>query len=226
MNNYLKSAPPSPWIWLGIPFLIIAMMIGFELTLTGHDLSAMYSENGPLELLQFGFMVLASFLAARLVFEADDKLMKLWALALFAGSIYIAGEEVSWGQWLVGWGTPEFWASFNDQNETNLHNTSAWFDQKPRLILFIGMVVGGLIIPALRRWKPSVLPQRYADFYPGDYMAVTTIGVLVPYTIQKIGEELYGVSFFERVSEIQEAYIYFFILLYISGLRKLKKSQA
>lgn len=224
MNKFVKSAPPSAWIWLGIPFALIAMMIGFELTLTGADLNAMYSENGPLELIQFAFVVLAAILAARLVFEAKDKLIKLWALALFAGSFYIAGEEVSWGQWILGWGTPEFWAIFNDQNETNLHNTSAWFDQKPRLILFIGMVVGGLIIPALRRWKPDVLPQRFADFYPGDYMAITTIGVLFPYTIQKIGEGFFGISFFERVSEIQEAYIYFFIFLYVYGLRKLVKS--
>lgn len=226
MNDFVKCAPPSPWIWVGVPVFIIAMMIGFELTLTGDDLKAMYSENGPLELLQFFFMVLATILAGRLVFEARDKLMKLWAVVLFAGSLYIAGEEVSWGQWLVGWGTPEFWTAFNDQGETNFHNTTSWLDQKPKLLLFIGMIVGGLIIPALRRWKPEILPARFAAFYPQDYIVVTAIGVLVPYTIQKIGEEFFGFSFFERVSEIQEAYKYFFILLYVFGLRKLVKSQA
>lgn len=224
MKIFVKSNAPSPLIWLGIPLALIGMMIGFELTLTGPKLDAMYSENGPLELIQFFFMILATILAGRLIFEAKDRLMKLWAVLLFAGSFYIVGEEVSWGQWLVGWGTPDFWAIFNDQNETNLHNTSAWFDQKPRLLLFIGIVVGGLVIPALRRIRPALLPQRFAQFYPQDHIAVTAIGVLVPYTIQKIGVTFFQFRFFERVSEIQEAYIYFFILLYIYDLRKLKES--
>jgi len=36
--------------------------------------------------------------------------------------VFAAGEEISWGQRIVGWGTPEFFAENNYQNETNLHN--------------------------------------------------------------------------------------------------------
>ena len=35
---------------------------------------------------------------------------------------FAAGEEISWGQRLFGWGTPDFFAEHNYQNETNLHN--------------------------------------------------------------------------------------------------------
>jgi hypothetical protein len=38
-----------------------------------------------------------------------------------------AGEEISWGQRLIGWQTPEWLASENAQGETNLHNL--WFLQ-------------------------------------------------------------------------------------------------
>jgi hypothetical protein len=37
------------------------------------------------------------------------------------------GEEISWGQRIFGWGTPEFLGELNAQNETNLHNL--WFSQ-------------------------------------------------------------------------------------------------
>ncbi|MCB9982820.1 MAG: hypothetical protein H6861_03965 [Rhodospirillales bacterium] len=51
----------------------------------------------------------------------------------------------------------------NDQNETNLHNISSRFDQKPRLILLVGVVVGGLIIPALQHFKSKRVPQIFAS---------------------------------------------------------------
>lgn len=43
--------------------------------------------------------------------------------------VLIAGEEISWGQWLFHWSTPEAIAAGNLQNETNLHNflpPNAW----------------------------------------------------------------------------------------------------
>jgi len=36
--------------------------------------------------------------------------------------VFASGEEISWGQRLFGWGTPEFFAEHNYQDETNLHN--------------------------------------------------------------------------------------------------------
>ena len=49
--------------------------------------------------------------------------------------LYIAGEEMSWGQHFFHWNTPEYWAEVNRQEETNLHNTYAIFEKTPRSIL-------------------------------------------------------------------------------------------
>ncbi|WP_084417817.1 hypothetical protein [Henriciella litoralis] len=35
---------------------------------------------------------------------------------------FVAGEEISWGQWIFHWETPEAMAAVNLQHETNLHN--------------------------------------------------------------------------------------------------------
>lgn len=226
MGIFVKSGETSPFLWLGIPIVLILMSIGIELSFTGETLRAMYTEGGPIEITQFVFMAAATILAAIRFFQLEDKYLKIWATLIFFGSLYIAGEEISWGQWLFYWDTPEFWAQVNDQQETNLHNTSAWLDQKPRLLMFIGIVIGGLLIPALRRWKPSALPTRFSALYPADHTFVTALGVLIPYAIQEVGEHFLKFRLFERVSEVQEMYIYFFILLYIFDLRKLKKSQA
>jgi hypothetical protein len=42
---------------------------------------------------------------------------------LAAGAaLFVAGEEISWGQRIFGWETPESLAELNRQGETNIHN--------------------------------------------------------------------------------------------------------
>jgi len=67
------------------------------------------------------------------------------------GCIYFGGEEASWGQHYFGWGTPEALAAVNAQQETNIHNIAGIFDQLPRNLLALGVLVGGLIVPITMR---------------------------------------------------------------------------
>lgn len=41
--------------------------------------------------------------------------------------VVVGGEEISWGQRIIGWETPEAISKLNRQNETNIHNLS-FFD--------------------------------------------------------------------------------------------------
>jgi hypothetical protein len=41
--------------------------------------------------------------------------------------IFAAAEEISWGQRIIGFETPEFIASVNEQNEANIHNIEKHF---------------------------------------------------------------------------------------------------
>ncbi len=70
-----------------------------------------------------------------------------WLLLWTMAGIYFAGEEASWGQWYFGWETPELFYAINDQEETNLHNVSTWFDQKPRTLVELWIFITGLIMP-------------------------------------------------------------------------------
>jgi hypothetical protein len=69
-----------------------------------------------------------------------------WSLACF----YFLGEEVSWGQWYFHWGSPESFIELNRNRETNLHNLSSWFNQKPRTLVELFIAVAGFLIPLWR----------------------------------------------------------------------------
>lgn len=100
------------------------------------------------------FVLIPGIIAGIVAFIKNRSQMKpwftaYWLLAWILACIYFAGEEVSWGQWYFEWQTPEAVTQINDQNETNLHNTSTWFDQKPRTLVEIWIFVTGLVFPLI-----------------------------------------------------------------------------
>jgi hypothetical protein len=149
-----------------------------------------------------------------------DRLVFAWILLALLGSVYMAGEEASWGQHYAGWLTPESWQAINDQGETNLHNTSSWLDQKPRTLLEFGVIIGGIVIPLLALWRPSIREGRYALFLP----PLACLPVAVIAEVGKIWERLQSLGLwdgviFYRASEVQELYFSLFILFYLIVFR-------
>lgn len=63
------------------------------------------------------------------------RLYVIYALA----SVFVAGEEISWGQRIFGWGTPSAFEDVNKQHETTIHNVSHAID-----IFNLGMLAIGL----------------------------------------------------------------------------------
>ena len=203
------------------PALVIAQ-IGIEILLPLDVKHRMMTENGPHEFAQFATLAIAALVALFTLIQMDrshDKLMTGWVALALVCCIYVAGEEVSWGQHLFDWTTPEGWAALNDQGETNLHNTSACLDQKPRLLLEIGVIVGGLLVPLLRKLRPSALPPRFTAFYPGNLLVLPALGAEGTKITQTVCEELLGYHPFHRVSEVQELFFFIFVLAYLLTLR-------
>lgn len=211
------------FFFIALPILFLIWQLHFESHHSGEDLGALMSENGPIELMQWVVITLAFFVSIATLLKVSRKTEPFlfgWVAIAALSCFYISGEEVSWGQHFLNWDTPSYWAVVNDQQETNLHNTTAWLDQKPRLILMIGIVLGGIIFPLLQKFKPGVLPEKYAIIYPPMALMVISFLVIGPYTIDKI------VDIFARVSEVQELYMYYFILLYMLVLRRRIMSQS
>jgi hypothetical protein len=64
----------------------------------------------------------------------------------FLGLIYFFGEEISWGQHIFHWTSPDIFIEINNQNETNLHNISNLLNELPRTLVLIWCSFSALII--------------------------------------------------------------------------------
>ncbi len=228
MMDKSSSAPLPPLLWLVIPLLIVVGQICIELFVPQEYIGALHSEWGPHETLQFVIAAIAlvySFRCLFLLVPQKQPLLIGWVTCFCLGCAYIAGEEISWGQHVFEWGTPEFWSIVNDQNETNLHNTSSWLDQKPRLILMLGVIVGGLIIPFMDRFKPSLLPQKFAIIFPPAVLGVTAALAVATKILDKINKVTPDIILLSRGSEVEELFLFYFVLLYLMVLYKRIKAR-
>lgn len=88
------------------------------------------TEDGILENLSAVCMFVSSFLFFLLsardagAMESEDGFvpMKWWFVLFGSAFFFFGGEEISWGQRLFGFETPEAWRKLNVQGEVNLHN--------------------------------------------------------------------------------------------------------
>lgn len=144
-----------------------------------------------------------------------------WLVVYALGCVYFLGEEISWGQHLFDWSTPDAWLVVNDQQETNLHNTSALLDQVPRFFLTLGIVIGGLIYPLFVRNK-RLADDDSASFLtlimPGFHCVTAASTVLLITLHDKIYSLLQiDMPAFLQIDdgEVKESLIAMFILVYI-----------
>lgn len=223
----LRAADDLP---LGAAVVLpLVLFLAFSLALYLRPdlrLTVLEGELGVLENTQAAVLLAALIAALVLVARAraaHDRGLVVWAALLALGSAYMLGEEISWGQHYVGWAAEGWFARVNDQQETNLHNTSTWFDQKPRALLEAAIYVGGLLYPLvtaatgrLRVARPWWLMPTFAGF---------TAALLVLVTILPEWLHLFGFGQGPkpyRAAEQQELFIYLFVFLYtLSLLRRL-----
>lgn len=63
--------------------------------------------------------------------------------------LFAAGEELSWGQHLLGWGTPEALVDANLQEETNVHNLEVLRALDPYRLFTLFWIPFVLLVPLL-----------------------------------------------------------------------------
>ena len=212
-----------PLFWFWLPIVWMLAQLATSVIFPKQAVLEFHGENGLHEWLQFGFMIgvfiygIKSFASMQ---SPRNKWLAAWFIVAILGSFYVAFEEISWGQWIFNWSTPDAMKEVNYQGETNLHNTSKWLNQKPRLLLEIGIILGGIIIPLLRMIKPECLPERFNIIYPPNFLIVIASIYTVAKFSHKFSRMLFDEKIFQRSSEIEELYLYFFIFLYMIVMYK------
>ena len=207
------------WWWLGIPVLVAVFTIGsYQLNPAWYMRHVIPEGDGILEVSHFIIPLLGLLIAGKLLFLPFVRVRAFtWTVALIGtlACLYIAGEEMSWGQHLFHWKTPEYWAAVNRQAETNLHNTYDIFEKTPRLILQLGILAGGLLVPLAAVFSPWVRANRFSLFLPAAALVPTAIGVAFFKTVDKLQQLAAIPNLLHRPAETTETYLYFFIFAYL-----------
>ncbi len=140
-------------------------------------------ENATAVFYGLSFLVFLVLSQRRTLFSQENRglrcsFMMLWAF----GTFMLMGEEISWGQRIFGFETPEAIERTNLQGEFNLHNLPFFkFVLDGRLHLFsLLMVTVGIVFPllVLTPWGPKTI-QRFAfPVIPSNYI-VLFLGALL-----------------------------------------------
>lgn len=154
-----------------------------------------------------------------------------WVALIGLGLFVLLGEDFEWGQDIFGWRTTGWFAQYNDEGETNFHNTSVWLDQHPRALLYLGMFLGAIIHPLMVRNRGKGIFDKWPDWFVPTLAstppALFSFIAWLPKLIDKsdiLGDIKLQVG---RASERQEVFIYMFMLVYMLSLAsRLRRREA
>ena len=121
----------------------------------------LFDEDGPVEWLQaicFALAALMGFLIARHHWRAGQRAVGAFFVLLGLCCVFLAGEEISWGQRVFDFGTPSALEDVNMQGEANVHNVGLVRVGLKFVAIAVGL--GGFLVPWLagvRRRLPEFL---------------------------------------------------------------------
>lgn len=167
-------------------------------------------EDSLLETIQTLFYFTAGILfllVSRNYFKNKQQLFSLFFIGLSLLMIFVAGEEISWGQRIFSIETPENLAQINLQNETTIHNIDIFQSNIDYIYMAIGLwgSIGGITIKALRprlyKKYAAIFPPAILFFY---FFAVTRfyfVNLFVIFDYQLFSFERIGVARWQEMAE-------------------------
>ena len=104
-------------------FVLVHIIIGIVLYFTNLDLFVIYvEEDRYIENLTALILFAAAFHFLWKAIKSNNKLLKASCALLFLLFLFGGGEEISYGQRIFGFDTPDNYAKMNRQGEVTVHN--------------------------------------------------------------------------------------------------------
>ncbi|MFP4379352.1 MAG: hypothetical protein ACLFUS_02530 [Candidatus Sumerlaeia bacterium] len=170
---------PSHKLLLGFSIIIFpSILLGF-LVMYWRDPSRYLSflaEDSSIEMLTFWLLILTGVLSVAHASEQRKNRGALpWFFMVFGLLALLAGmEEISWGQRLFGFETPEYLVEKSDQPEINLHNFFQGVTGiMTRHIVAFTLLVYGVVLPFLsdkNRVRRRI--EKWGVYIPRRYLCV------------------------------------------------------
>tara|TARA_B100001248_G_scaffold215100_1_gene169805 strand:+ start:183 stop:1019 length:837 start_codon:yes stop_codon:yes gene_type:complete len=211
-------------------------------------------ENGLIETLQIIILLATIFTLLNLYLSKKkffkNGLIKGFIIIEILGLSYFFFEEISWGQHLFNFDTPNIFLNksnflFNHQKEMNLHNTSRIFNEFPRILVIIWCSLSIIILKYSKLTNPKeltsiIMPNKKLIFISFlllifilpdliltklgmvDFskLYITENGVLKGFNISAILTIIFSFNFF-RLSELQELLFAYYFMWHSLFLREL-----
>lgn len=215
------------WLWVGLPLASIALRLVVPAVLDAEGWKQQMTEEwGIVQNLTVLFLLPAVvmgvliFLRRRELPRGVGWIMLLVALAAF----YFAGEEASWGQHWLGYGTPEALKKINTQDEFNVHNVHNIFNNVPRQLMLAATVIGGIILPLVlkrRLAEPGAPKSPWYWLIPNYRLMVISVMAII-LRLPKRLEDILGspqngsysdMAFFQGSGEFKE-YCYALVIMF------------
>jgi hypothetical protein len=156
--------------------------------------SGLYETVGAAACFIAGLLNIGSF---RLLLKQERNLNSLWFLLLAVTCLFIAGEEISWGQHFFDFEVPSSIASTNFQKEFNLHNSTFIQSSNNSLssVFFKLLMLYFIILPMLLVAFPTLECWARRMMIPIPSMLVAIIGLLAKTGSSFNYKIVYGSSF-------------------------------
>lgn len=138
---------------MALPYMAVALyIIMAESLLSSATIWFVNREDGLIETASAVLLLIASLLSLRIALRARPGSPRKWMHALLALVFFVmCGEEISWGQRILGFGTPEIVTAHNIQGEVNFHNLFGYFFDHLFMLAFF---TWGVVVPVLYRVSP------------------------------------------------------------------------
>lgn len=218
-RHALPHWSPGEWLlYAVVPLLLLVALLAAKYAGgAAVDYWVFESPIGVLESGVGGLAIAAAVVTLVAFFQPAIRhnwIVRGWLLAFVVAMVYFAGEDLNWGQYYFGWVPPDYFLTHNKEQETNLHNINSWFNQKPRLVVELWLVVACIAVPL--GWQlPRRLTQRFlpAMFWPDRRLVlIAALALLVLATdwLSKRGL----LPRLLRWSEVEEVYFAYGWLIY------------
>ena len=156
-----------------IPIILIIFIIITKITLGPANIPylILISEDGPVEYATFIIYfvtIIFSLLSAKIFFKRGKKRYGFLYFAMALVFIFIAMEEISWGQRIINLDLPEFFLE-STQEEMNIHDLPVVAIFEDPMIIIAGLI-GGLLWVIFQKSKNTNFYSFKRFFVPGWYL--------------------------------------------------------
>ena len=185
--------------------ITFALLAGFLQARHTGLIQKLCQEDGIVETTTAVFYMAASALFAWMAVSTGGY-RRLWCLGFAALFFFVAAEEISWGQRILGFGTPESMQAANVQHEFNFHNLEAIHSN----IRMIGLLVIGVLCFVMPVSNKLLLQSAYerlgVPVFPLWASGIVAIAIMfmayprfvlgrIIFAMDEVGELLLGIAF-------------------------------